>query len=105
MEKEVMAKARLSMNGLAKASNGFTPDFSAQELSIGREFTSKHGSEMVELVGSADSFIVLAGSLGKLAKDYSSSVLNKDGKPAKVGERYYLSGKIGSSDGILFAVA
>lgn len=102
MKDEKVIIAGLSKNGLAKASNGFSPDFDAQELAIGREFKSKSGYDMVELAGKTQTFTVLAGSIGKLAVDYPDSVVNADGTPAAVGERYRLKGLIGSSNGILF---
>lgn len=102
MKEEQVIVANLSRNGLAKASNGFSPDFDAQELAIGREFRSKSGYDMVEVVGKTQTFTVLAGSIGRLAVDYPDHVVNADGTPAAVGERYRLKGLVGSSNGILF---
>jgi hypothetical protein len=96
----------LSNYGLAQASLGvlLDGDFAATEFAIGREFTSKKGIDFVELLGSEISVIIQAGMIGRLAKDFPQSVLNKEGKPAKVGERFSLAGQIGASNGVLYAV-
>ena len=102
MKENDVIVAGLSKNGLAKASNGYSPDFDAQELAIGREFKSKSGYDMVEVAGKTQTFTVLAGSIGKLAVDYPDHVVNAEGTPATVGERYRLKGLVGSANGILF---
>lgn len=96
----------ISERGLACASLGvlLDGDFEPMEFSIGREFTSRKGVDFVELLGKEISVIVQAGMLGRLAKDFPQCVLNKEGKPAKTGERFTLVGQIGASGGVLYAV-
>jgi len=96
----------LSRKGLSVARDGYTADFSAFLPEVGKQFTSRSGAELTELIDNekGSSLLVADGSIGKLARDFSGSVLNAEGLPAKPGETFYFGMMIESHDSVLTPV-